>query len=426
MRGELAPDTAEDVPYFFLSYAHGLRNVSGNPSEPDVWVKLLFSDLCNQINSLTAVPRDCTAGFMDRELLPGHDWSAGLARSLATCRVFVPLYSRRYFESETCGKEWSAFAQRMSERDPAAPPAIIPAVWVPVEEERRPPVARSVPCDYADVRSYQERGCYGIIKLSRYRADYEKVVGRLASRIVDVAENSPVPRGPVVDYSPLESAFGMTAAEMPGGQPLRITIVAPSADELPGGRGNYHYGAAACDWHPYKPQSSRALADYVSDLARALGYRPRVGDLRRHSAELLSGRAPSAPEVLFVDAWAMRQDDCRRQLMRLDAMDKPWVQVVVPWNRSDMESTLAEAELRDALEAALHRKLAQGRATSTLAVRGVPTLEDLNRVLPTVISKAVQQYHRHAVALPPPGDVIERPRLSVSMSDLSEMERLSG
>jgi hypothetical protein len=117
VREELVPDATRDAPYFFLSYAHSQRNGSGNPPELDIWVKKLFGDLCNQINSLTILPRGWTAGFMDRDLLPGHDWPEGLARSLASCRVFVPLYSRRYFESEHCGKEWSAFAQRMGGRD---------------------------------------------------------------------------------------------------------------------------------------------------------------------------------------------------------------------------------------------------------------------------------------------------------------------
>jgi FxsC-like protein len=165
------------------------------------------------------------------------------------------------------------------------------------------------------------------------------------------------------------------------------------------------------------------LADFLSDLARSLGYRPDVGDLQKHGAELLSEQSPSAPTVLIVDPWAARQDKYLRQLMRLDAMDKPWVQVLVPWNRHDAETAKAEADLREAIEAGLRRKLAEGRATSALAVRGVPTLEDLCQVLPIIISKAVQHYHRHALAYPPDGEVVERPRLSVSMQDLSNGER---
>jgi FxsC-like protein len=424
VREHNVPEAAKEAPFFFLSYAHSQRNGSGKPPELDYWVQQLFGDLCNRINSLTSVPRGCTAGFMDRELLPGHDWPIGLAHSLATCRVFVPLYSRRYFESEHCGKEWSAFTQRTGDREASAPSAIVPAVWVPVEEELLPAVARSIPCDYAGLQPYADYGFYGIIKLSKYRTQYERAVERLARHVVDIAESSPVADGPVLDYASLQSAFEVTAREMSGGRPLRITIVAPSHSELPDGRGSYYYGGAARDWHPYKPASERVLADYVSDVARSLGYRPFVGDFQTHLAELLGEQHPSAPEVLIVDAWATRQEKCREQLTRLDAMDKPWVQVIVPWNRRDSESAVAEAELRDSLEATLRRKLAEGRATSALAVRGVPSLADLDRVLPMVISKAVQQYHRYAPAYPPTGEVVERPRLNVSMQDLSNGERL--
>jgi hypothetical protein len=50
---------------------------------------------------------------MNRELRQGqgqgHEWPWRLSNALATCSVFVPLYSRRYFKSEHCGKEWFAF-----------------------------------------------------------------------------------------------------------------------------------------------------------------------------------------------------------------------------------------------------------------------------------------------------------------------------
>jgi FxsC-like protein len=115
--------------------------------------------------------------------------------------------------------------------------------------------------------------------------------------------------------------------------------------------------------------------------------------------------------VLIVDAWAARQCAYRDLLGRLDAMNKPWVQVLIPWNRQDEENAAQEASLRDALELALRRKLAEGRVTSSLAVRGVPTLEDFRRVLPAVITAAVRHYFRYAPACPSLATPAERPRL---------------
>jgi len=414
MREELVPDSVENAPYFFLSYAHSQWNGGDNFPDLDPWEKQLFEDLCHQVRSLIGAPFDAPVGFMGSESLTGPDWSAALRHALATCRVFVPLYSPRYFELDQCGREWFAFARRLGGRDAAASSAIIPAIWAPVDLEFLPDAVRAIPCDDAGLQAYADLGFYGIMKLSRYRADYEKAVQHLAGRIVNAALRSTIGDGPVLDYSRLEGTFEATGWEMPGGRPLRITIAAPTMGDLPKGRGGYYYGTAARDWAPYRPGAPLALAEYLSDLARALGYRPFVGDLQEHGAELLNGERPSAPELLIVDPWASRQDKFRELLKRLDAMDKPWVQVVVPWNRGDAESTTAEAELRAALEEALHRKLAQGRAASALAASGVPALEDLNRVLPVVITTAARQYHRHAPARLPAGDVVERPRLSVS------------
>ena len=140
-----SPDNA---PYFFLSYAHTPRQ-EGSPGDPDIWVANLFQDLSAHIMQLTNLPPGATPGFMDRELRPGSDWPTRLAQALATCRVFVPLYSRRYFGSEHCGKEWFAFSRRVLNHVARAGPAeaIIPALWVPVAPALLPEAAKSIQFD---------------------------------------------------------------------------------------------------------------------------------------------------------------------------------------------------------------------------------------------------------------------------------------
>lgn len=184
------PDNSEGAPFFFLSYARSRLHDVGSCSGSDPWVSQFFADLCLQVNIRIAVPSDTVAGFMDREPLSGEMWPLRLQRALANCRVFVPLYSRRYFQSKHCGKEWSAFVRRFADGDMAVQTAIIPALWVPVEKEFVPDAARSILCDDAGVQAYAEYGFYGIMKLSRYRADYEKALQHLAGRIVDAQANS--------------------------------------------------------------------------------------------------------------------------------------------------------------------------------------------------------------------------------------------
>ncbi|MGH3298241.1 MAG: FxsC protein [Trebonia sp.] len=419
-----------EAPYFFLSYAHspqydGGRQGGGTTVDPDVWAATLFSDLCAHVGSLTTMPPGTPAGFMPCGQWPGLDRQAGLAQALGNCRVFVPLYSRRYFQSEHCGKEWSAFSRRpRAHQHHDRAPAIVPALWGPVETPELPSAARSIDVDHAGLGDmYAQRGFYGIMKLTRYRTEYEQAVRGLARRIVDAAWHSPAEPDRALDYDSLPSAFGQGTGETPGHQRLRVTIVAPSQGELPEDRSAYHYGTVARDWDPYRPLSSRALADHVVDLVRGLGYRPDVGDLHEHGAELLGSGPPSGPQVLIVDAWATRQCAYRDLLARLDAMNKPWVQVLIPWNRQDEENAAQEACLRDALAAALRRKLAEGRVTSSLAVRGVPTLEDFRRVLPAVITAAVRHYFRYAPACPSLAASAKRPRLGAGTGDLAALGR---
>src|SRR3984957_8900473 len=98
----IGPST-ENAPYFFLSYAHTPRLDASDSTDPDLWVEQLFKDLCRHIVQVTDLPRGSNPGFMDKNLHPGENRPESLIQALATCRVFVPLYSRRYFTSVDCG-----------------------------------------------------------------------------------------------------------------------------------------------------------------------------------------------------------------------------------------------------------------------------------------------------------------------------------
>ena len=416
MRGGYAPRAADDDgypslgpddgPLFYLSYAHGLRD-DRTSRDPDLWIGQLYDDLCEHIKSLADLPPGAKAGFMDRELRQGHEWPDRLANALATCGVFVPLYSRRYFKSEHCGKEWFAFnRRRLNYKAKNADPVekIVPALWIPIPDDQLPEAASSVQYNSAGFSPlYDEHGFYGIMKVSRWRDAYQEAVYLLARRILTAAEASlSAWPGGNVPYEALPSAFGGQYATGPGDKPLRVTIVAPSSDELPGERDRSYYGKDIHEWNPYRQDSVRPLADLASELARSLSYTPEVGDLYRHEAALVGGEPPCGPEVLLIDPWAAMQPECRDILRRLDSTDKPWVQVIVVWNQRDTQMRADTERVRAALDAALPRKLREGRATSALAVRGVPSLEDFGVVLPAVIAAAGRHYLRSASAHLPP------------------------
>ncbi len=411
-----SPDTA---PYFFLSYAHTPRQ-EGYPGDPDIWVANLFQDLCSHIMQLTNLPPGAMPGFMDRELRTGSDWPSRLAQALATCRVFVPLYSGRYFESEHCGKEWFAFSRRALNHAAGGGPAeaIVPALWVPVLPSLLPQAAKSIQFDHSQLGDrYSTHGFYGIIKLSRYRSEYEEAVYELARRIVQVAESTRVKPESPAEYSSLESAFGSPDQSRSGERRMRITVVAPDIQDLPAGRGDSHYGRTARNWNPYSPESVRSLADHAADLVRNLGYLPEVGDLEEHLGALLGSEETCGPGVLLVDVWATMQAECQERLRQIDARGTPWIQLVVPWNRRDAEVLESELKLRQSLDLALGGKLEAGRVDCRIAVTGVPSLEEFSMILPTVVRVAARHYLGHAQAYPPAGPVIERPRLIGPVAD---------
>lgn len=400
------PDhVAEDGPYFFLSYAHALRAEDREAEDQDVSVHRLFRDLCEYVANYTGLPAN-KVGFMDRELRSGNEWPWRLSWNLANCRVFVPLYSRRYFQSVHCGKEWAAFRNRARNGSAHASghaETIIPALWSPVRLPQFPLAARSIHFEPRDLGDpYADYGFFAIMKMARFRDDYNWAVLHLAEHICQVAERTEVLPGPAMDYDSLSNAFEEgTLPDVANDKRLRIIVAAPHLGGLPPGRSTTYYGQTASDWNPFAPESVEPLAAYARGLARYLGFRPEVASLYEQEDDLLGDNGSVAgPAVLLVDPWEVTQPRCQRILARLDELDKPWIQLVVMWNSKDSEMTAAEPQLQAALDAALPiTRTERVRMTALPAVRGVPSLDDIPPVLKDSMRHAARQYLRHV----PPG-----------------------
>ncbi|MFD9336844.1 TIR-like protein FxsC [Streptomyces sp. NPDC060028] len=401
-------------PYFFLSYAHTPRFGAGR-SDPDMWVQRLFRDLCSHVMALTDLPAGSEAGFMDRETRGGEGRSERLGAALATCRVFVPLFSPRYFASEMCGKEWYAFAQRAIQHgavsnQPAE--AIVPALWVPVPPSQLPGPAERLQFNHNTFgERYVTDGLYGLIKLRGYAEQYERAVYELARRIVGVAETVRLDPSRTVDHRTMPSAFGAPGRSA---RSLRIIIAAPSRHDLPEGRSHEYYGDSAQEWNPYHPVSRRPIAYVAEDMARNLDYQVTVSSFDDEEAGHFDGRqAPAQPEILIVDRWMVEDESRRRRLAAFDRTTRPWTSVIVPHNRHDHQSRARENELAYRLEEIMPVKMGQGRAACRAAANGVANMETLGQILPQVVGAAAEQFLRHAQVYPPAGtiDTQRRPRL---------------
>jgi hypothetical protein len=85
--------------------------------------------------------------------------------------------------------------------------------------------------------------------------------------------------------------------------------------------------------------------------------------------------------------------------------------VLIPWNSKDRDLSAAGQDLRSKLQEHLGRKLASVPRRCEMAANGIPTLQDFGQILPEMTLTMLKRFRKAAPAHPPPGPVIERPRL---------------
>ncbi|MFL6111115.1 MAG: TIR-like protein FxsC [Catenulispora sp.] len=391
---------------FFLSYAHTPRVFVDGP-DPNYWVRQFFRDLCNELVSCDPSWYRPTEppGFMDDAIREGAVWRQRLARELATCRVFVPLYNRSYFTSENCGKEWAAFrARQMAHMAQTGLPneAILPVIWKPPRGKDLPEFASALQMAQSSFSdAYFERGLYELIRLDRDR-EYTNVVLHLAERLDETARACAPPPGPLADYEAVRPLFPADDDAAPGERQFRITVAAPDERSAPPGRIRDYYGPHPEDWRPYHPDSSVPLARRAEAVARSLGYTPIVSALTRYSPELQpvpAGRpaeaVPDGPGVLLVDPWIAHTIGSGT-VAQVDRCQKDWIRVLIPWSCTDPQTAEQAATLRALLEGVLPWSLQEWRRTADAAIRDLSNIADFGHAMPEVMEHAWRRYLRAA------------------------------
>ncbi|MGW7263129.1 TIR-like protein FxsC [Streptomyces sp. NPDC054842] len=398
-------------PFFFLSYAHTPKHGTGD-ADPDAWVKKLYDGLCEHILQLTDLPTGAKVGFLDQGMAVGTRWTDELSENLARCKVFVPLYSPRYFMSEQCGREWWAFCQRQISRRvrgaPARESAIIPALWVPVEPAQMPQVASELQFNHgAFGQDYAEEGFYGLTKLRYLQDAYERAVYRMAQRIVKMAKETELEEGQVYkDYESLPSAFGSL------GHPPQfdISVLACTRSDLPQGCKPDYYGDLPHDWNPYHPESAQPLGDHAADLVRAMDYKVTIGNFEYDAERMLSPGPPKVPGLLLLDRWALHSTRGRELADRLTEDSRPWISVMLPQNKDDSVSAEKEKKLKSLTDRVLTARPGEDAGHRSLSA-GIRTLDAFGSELQTAVRRAVHYYEEHATTYPPAGPPTRPPRL---------------
>ncbi|NUR62184.1 MAG: toll/interleukin-1 receptor domain-containing protein [Catenulispora sp.] len=211
-----APEGPGDgsAPYFFLSYARHHRSAGESPvgaEDPDRWTLRFFDDLTFEVMELTTLERGVQPGFMDREVHVGQHWRRRISEALAACRVFLPLYTPRYFTSLSCASEWYLFQARQSAHElisGSRPEAIIPVLWVPMPDTELPAVARTPQFDHRTLgEAYARFGFLQLIRLARYKDEYQLAIHALARHVVQVARDRSPGAAVPVDFTALHGRF---------------------------------------------------------------------------------------------------------------------------------------------------------------------------------------------------------------------------
>ncbi|AUG79185.1 hypothetical protein CFP65_4438 [Kitasatospora sp. MMS16-BH015] len=411
-------DEATARPYFFLSYAHTPRATGRGAGDPDHWVRKLYDDLCEAVLVLTDLPAGAQVGFMDQSMHQGERWAERLSKELAGCRVFVPLYSPRYFNSLACGQEWHSFTRR-----PVFPAragsdlttAIVPVLWVATGQYALPKVASDLQFNHSSFGAdYAAEGLYALMKLSYFQASYELAVHRLAKRIVEVADETVIPVGRRLNFQAQPSAFEAKAPV----RRLQISVFASHHAELPQGRSTDWYGPDRLDWHPYRPHGGRPLADHAVRLAKQLGFHPSVQEFDAEAAGRLAGADPGAPGLLLLDRWALGDEERRELVRQFDRANPPWVSVLEPWNADDqecVEHTGHYSELSDRVLRNKHRdakpSFAEGDTT------GLASLEDFEEALPRAAMRAKYAFEDHTRTTQPTQTGSPKPNLRAAFDE---------
>jgi FxsC-like protein len=358
------------VPYFFLSYARGAD---------DVWVKKFYQELCDELRRRSGAPAEDPVGFIDTGIGVGIRWSTELEEALASCQVFLALYSPRYFLRENCGKEWAYFSERVRRYEQQTGRhcnSIIPVVWVPLRD--LPLVAKEI--NYRDEglgAIYTHKGLYRIIRVNRFQDDYQEFLGELASRIIDVAGTHPLPQAEQISINGVASAFpedwvpwSAPPAEQPESADVRarsgvatpsgpawlavgssrhvqFVVIATGTDGAPPERTQrQYYGDYAADWRPYLPESDDRLSLLAQRGALNHGFTTSLATISDDMLERLDhAKARNQVTVLLVDAWATGIEPHRQLLRQYDDRNEPTTGVIVPWNETDEEMAGANERL---------------------------------------------------------------------------------
>jgi FxsC-like protein len=349
---------------FFFSYASADRQVTdrnaNDTSKADL-VKVFFDNLQREIQGYYS-----DGGFFDKERLEAK-WKPELARSLASSRILVPLYSRNYFRSVYCGKEWETFRLRFEEnethrfRDVQQSQVILPVLWkAPVT---RPDEVSQFQMDFEHYPGdYEKEGLEYLLRFKRRNGAYQEFVYKFAQKLVKLADaQGDAKVRDVRDFDTLNAPF--PGRNQPGLKNVRYVFVAGLKADMPAMRseayGNYEDRR---DWHPFAmvPPTDPPIEPIATGPAKADNRTFELLPPKTNTiATLREARRLNNVILLAVDPWSVKLPELHQFLQAFDAEEFPNSAVLVNWNSNDAETVNRMPQLRTDVDSYFRGRVAR-------------------------------------------------------------------
>lgn len=396
----------EHVPYFLVSYVRGVD---------DAYVEEFFNDLRREVAALVGAGRPHEVGVLATDLDVGEEhWPTQTVSALAATQVFVPLCSPRLLLSESVGRQWWIFRERLRRlRDESGEnaPSLLPLRWSAVRDLPSD-FPSYFPADPADPR----RTLRQYLRLRTLRPQYTSFLDRLANRIVKTARVHTLREyWPLPSPSRTPNAFtladtGLDGPLLRGTRNVRFVVVAGSRDDMERVRDELeYYGKDSTEWAPYRPRHVQPLAMQAQAVAASQLFGSEVTDLKDLRRTLDLAEEANDLVVLLLDPWSTRIPDSRRRLSDADRAGLPEAAVLVPVNAADRESERSHEELMFDVEQTLAHFFGRPDA---LHSRRLPTPESFHSQLASTLEEGRNRMFRASGRRSlPPDSTRERPIL---------------
>lgn len=390
------------TPWFFLSYA---RTDTGAED-----LKHFYSELVTEIRRKAGLPSntpETDIGFMDTSGIQiGEKWPEKVGDALRTCRTLICLYSRGFFNSEYCGREFQVFSSRLSEyvsasqRKVARPNLIFPVLWdSPLRVIKHMPHAVTSIEYINDTVSklYASEGLYHLSKVQKKENvdAYNEFVQRLSDRIVQEAESDLLP--PLSALRPFtdeQNAFRLpapagvqgAAATRGGPNTAHFVYVAGRNSELGVIRQKIDcYGEEGYEWRPYHPEFEKPVWLISQSVATNEGLQyGRLGIDEEFIGKLRAAEEKNIIVVVVVDPWSIQMESYQSRMSEFDRRDFLNCGILIPWNERDEETSQSMNALQKGVQTTFERKFVLNPTYFRGSIR---SLEELQREICDTINE---------------------------------------